>query len=229
MSRHHEGIIFPSCDVAFPSGSAVTAWAFWDQGNGRRYTCAIERRVLTWGAGMFDASTPFGFFDMGALALTLLGLWFAWKQSSDAKEEAARATDAATAAKAAISATESKLGLSQLLVTLGSLQQIISDLNAAAEGENKEVAKVCLVRYGLVASEAALLLEKHHPRSDQLPTDLRETASSALDSKAALARATTVKVAKGTVAVRSDLDKLNLEITTAMTHIRSTAEVSAHA
>jgi hypothetical protein len=162
---------------------------------------------------MFDITTSFGLFDAVGLALTLLGLAWAWWQARLAKS-------AAKAAELAVKTTAVKLATSQLLVALASLQQVISDIDAASENENKAVAQFCLVRFGLVAAEAATLVRKEPTEDGNLAEDLDSCGIAALDAKAALVRSSTAKVGTTTKSVRSDLGLLNIRIASALTSIR---------
>ncbi|WP_285042977.1 hypothetical protein [Plantibacter sp. LMC-P-059a] len=171
---------------------------------------------------MFDIQTTFGWFDVVGLVLTLVGLLLAWLQ-------ARRARKAAEAAEDAVEATEHKLSLSQLLLVLGAVQQVIGDLENAADNENKPVAQFLLLRFGMLAAEAATLLARQERDVGNLTDDLRKFSEQALDAKALLARSSSPKVARATSEIRSDLGRVGLQIATAVTELRFRTGASSNA
>lgn len=163
---------------------------------------------------MFDYAAAPGWFDYVGFAVTMLGLFFAWLQSREAK-------DAADSARNAVVRTELKLSMNQLLLVLASIQQNISDIDHSSVSENKEVAKFALSRFGLLATEAAELLDRHAEDGVRaLSQRLRTTSQLALDAKASLAKTTSPKVARFTADVQIELAQVNLEVTAEITRLR---------
>jgi hypothetical protein len=162
---------------------------------------------------VFDAGAAFGLFDLISLTLTLSGLLVTWRQTIKAKGAAEQARDA-------VQGTAAVLGKNQLMLSLSLVQQIIGDIEGAANAENKDVMVFSLVRFGVASREASELLSHVSGEHGNLDEQLRELGGGALDIKSALSRSTSVKVSKTTDALRSRLASLNLEIAAANVRFR---------
>jgi hypothetical protein len=178
---------------------------------------------------LFSLDANFGIFDIVAFLLTLVGLYLAWIQAAHAKRAAVKAQDAAEAVETAVSQTEHKLAQNTLMGVLASVQQVIRDLEHAAEAQNKDVAQYCLIRFGLVAMEAAQLLDSHGTEEGELASDLKRLSETALSTKATLARRDAQKTHATTAEVRQLLGVMNLQVTASITSIRISTGASNNA
>lgn len=168
---------------------------------------------------MFDSGSTFGWFDLVGLALTLIGLTVTGAQARSART-------AAEAAREATQTTERELAKNQLLLTLAGVQQIIGDIESAASADDKSVTIFSLVRFGVAATEAKELLVREQSAHKPLADDLARLSREALDLKAALAKSTSLKVARTSDPLRGDLGVLNLSIQEATTRVRFKTEGS---
>jgi hypothetical protein len=168
-------------------------------------------------SAVFDWGSTFGWFDVLGLVLTLVGFIVAAVQSHSAKT-------AAEAAKEAAVVTERELAKSQLLVSLSNVQQIISDVESAASNENKAVAVFSLIRFGVAATEARELLDRATGDNKALQDSLKQSSERALDLKSALAKSASLKIARTSDPLRSELGLLNLNIQQTLTRVRFKTE-----
>ncbi|MFJ5143481.1 hypothetical protein [Curtobacterium sp. NPDC088465] len=166
---------------------------------------------------MFDPQTTFGWFDVVGLGLTLLGLALAYLQARGANK-VAKAT--ARAAKE----TQATLAHNQLLYALGQVQQVVNDIDSAATGEDRSVLIFSLVRFANVATESAQLLDKHDEEHGALPEDLRKLSEDALNLKATIARSSVTKISRPSEALRLELSRASLRLTTTTTDLRNSIQ-----
>jgi hypothetical protein len=83
--------------------------------------------------------TGITWLDWAMALITVVGLWFTWRQ-------ARKATTAAKAAEAAVTTTRSKLIAVDLANEFRLVREAIQDVEAATEDNNPEVAKFVLVQ-----------------------------------------------------------------------------------
>lgn len=122
------------------------------------------------------------------LVVSVVGFWLAIVQL--------RRTAKATKATAdGISQTLHRMNVNHMLVLLPQLRLIESDLDQAAEEEDRRLAQRTLVSYSHTASQVAMLLEgSESPGDSQLIEKLRGSARRASQAKAALVSSNRVSV-----------------------------------
>jgi hypothetical protein len=148
---------------------------------------------------------------LAGLIVSVIGFTFAiWQLTRTAK--------AAEAAQAAIERAEQKMALNHLLVLLPQFRLIENDLDAAAQEDDRGLARRSLVAYAHFAAEVAAILQGQEKVDQTLVTDLRNSASQASQAKAALIDTPSGKSTKQlTREVRARLSGLSIHIGTLAT------------
>lgn len=122
-----------------------------------------------------DAST----LQWASLAITALGftgtIW-----------QIVRAAKASEETRDAVQRTEHRMALNHLLVLLPQLRVLESDLDAAAEDNDRHMTRRALATYSHVASEVAGILEQQDEVDPTIPGQLKESARKASQAKAEL-------------------------------------------
>lgn len=129
------------------------------------------------------------------LGLTLLGLWWTWRQARDAKDTAARAETAADAAKKAVATTRAQLMSRDLVNELRLIRETIKDATRAIEDEDVPVSKHLLVQMAEMMHRAVALAKDATTPSipEDMVKDLQTAATSSSAVKEAIAKAKTPK------------------------------------
>lgn len=136
-----------------------------------------------------------------------------------------RTANAAEATKRAIERNEKRMAINHLLVLLPQFRLIENDLDAAAQEDDRGLARRSLVAYAHFASEVAAILQSQDKVDQVLVTDLRVSATQASQAKAALIDAPGGKNTKQlTKDIRDKLSGLSVHIGTLVMDYQITAD-----
>lgn len=129
------------------------------------------------------------------LALTLLGLWWTWRQARDAKNTAERAETAADAAKNAVTTTRAHLMTLDMVNDLRLIRETIKEATRAIEDEDSPVAKHVLVQLSEMMHRAVALAKEDTTPAvpEEVLADLQVAATGASDVKELIAKSKSPK------------------------------------
>lgn len=126
-----------------------------------------------------------------------------------------RTANAAKATKDAVERAENRMAINHLLVLLPQFQLIESDLDIAAQYNDRGLARRSLVAYAHFAAEVATILQGQGKSDQTLITDLRTSATQASQIKAGLIDAPSGKSIKQlTKDIRDKVSSLSVHIGT---------------
>jgi hypothetical protein len=136
-----------------------------------------------------------------------------------------RTAKAAEATQVAVERAENRMALNHLLVLLPQFRLIENDLDAAAQEDDRGLARRSLVAYAHFAAEVAAILEGQSKYDNTLVVDLRGSASQASQAKAALIDTPSGKSTKQiTKEVRARLSDLSVHLGTLATSYQNRLE-----
>ena len=124
-----------------------------------------------------------------------------------------RTANATEATRRAVERTEKRMAINHLLVLLPQFRLIENDLDAAAQEDDRGLARRSLVAYAHFAAEVAAILQNREKVDQTLVTDLRVSATQASQAKAALIDSSSAKNTKQlTRDIREKLSGLSVHI-----------------
>ena len=136
-----------------------------------------------------------------------------------------RTANASVATRKAVERTEKRMALNHLLVLLPQFRLIESDLDSAAQEDDRALARRSLVAYAHFAAEVATLLQGQDKVDQTLVIDLQTSATQASRTKASLIDATNARNTKQlTKEIRERISGLSIHIGTLATSYQITAD-----
>ena len=147
----------------------------------------------------FDWLGILGFaLTVGAFAIAAIEL----HQAKTSTETATRRLDEARV----------KLNNDQLSAILPQISTVIADLDFSIKANNGEVAHRSLLRYSYVANEAVALLKNLETDHTAVQDSLTQSASSALDVKAAIVSHANPDIARMAKAISKEIGHLSVQL-----------------
>jgi hypothetical protein len=124
-----------------------------------------------------------------------------------------RTANASVATKAAIERTERRMALNHLLVLLPQFRILENDLDAAAQDDDRALARRSLISYSHFAAEVATILQGQDTVDGSIIVELRESARQASRAKGTLIDASLTKDTKQlTKEIRERISNLSVHI-----------------
>jgi hypothetical protein len=136
-----------------------------------------------------------------------------------------RTANATEATRRAVERTEQRMAVNHLLILLPQFRLIENDLDAAAQEDDRGLARRSLIAYSHFAAEVATILQGQNGTDQTLVTDLRTSATQASQAKATLIDAPNGKSTKAlTKDVRERISGLSVHIGTLVANYQITTD-----